>query len=154
MFYELVPIKEVKFFAFLVPRPVFKVFRATRYSPRDTESMNEEIHYKVIKLIEQDAEISQRALSKELGVSLGKVNYCLRALIEKGWVKAKNFKNSKNKLAYRYVLTPEGIQKRGELTSRFLKKKLAEYELLQREIEILRNEVKELGDIEKPTKWQ
>jgi EPS-associated MarR family transcriptional regulator len=106
----------------------------------------EEITYKVIKLIEQNAEISQRTLSKELGVSLGKVNYCLRALIDKGWVKAKNFKNSQNKLAYRYVLTPEGIQKRTELTSRFLKRKLAEYERLQQEIENLRDEVKKLSE--------
>lgn len=108
--------------------------------------MNEEIDYKVIKLIEKDAEISQRALSKELGVSLGKVNYCLRALIDKGWVKAKNFKNSQNKLAYRYVLTPEGVQKRVELTSRFLKRKLDEYEQLQQEIEHLKDEVKLLSN--------
>ena len=108
--------------------------------------MSEEITYKVIKLIEQDAEISQRELSRELGVSLGKVNYCLRALIDKGWVKAKNFKNSQNKLAYRYVLTPEGIQKRTELTSRFLKRKLAEYDRLQLEIKNLRDEVKKLSE--------
>lgn len=110
-----------------------------------TRNMSEEISYKVIKLIEQNAELSQRALSKELGVSLGKINYCLRALIDKGWVKAKNFKNSQNKLAYRYVLTHEGVQKRAELTSRFLKKKLAEYDQIQREIESLRNEVERLS---------
>ena len=85
--------------------------------------MSEELNYKVIKLIEQDAEISQRELSKELGVSLGKVNYCLRALIDKGWVKAKNFKNSQNKLAYRYLLTPHGVQEKAALTTRFLKTK-------------------------------
>ena len=106
--------------------------------------MSEELSYKVIKLIAQDAEISQRQLSRELGVSLGKVNYCLRALIDKGWVKAKNFKNNQNKLAYRYVLTPKGVQKRVEMTSRFLKRKLIEYEQLQGEIENLRQEVKRL----------
>ena len=106
----------------------------------------EETSYKVIKLIEQDAEISQREISKDLGVSLGKVNYCLRALINKGWVKAKNFKNSSNKMAYRYVLTPEGVQKRVELTTRFLKKKLVEYEKLQHEIESLREEVNKLSN--------
>jgi len=108
--------------------------------------MSEELNYKVIKLIEQDAEISQRELSKELGVSLGKVNYCLRALIDKGWVKAKNFKNSQNKLAYRYLLTADGIQQKAALTTRFLKRKLDEYEKLQREIENLQIEVKRLAD--------
>ena len=101
----------------------------------------EELSYKVIKLIEQDAEISQRGLSKELGISLGKVNYCLKALTDKGWVKVKNFKNSNNKLAYRYIITPEGVKKRAELTSHFLKRKLAEYEQLQKEIEDLQSEV-------------
>jgi len=108
--------------------------------------MSEEITYKVIKLIEQDPEISQRDLSKELGVSLGKVNYCLRALIDRGWVKVRNFKNSQNKLAYRYLLTSVGIQEKATLTSRFLKRKLVEYDKLQREIESLQIEVKMLAD--------
>lgn len=103
--------------------------------------MSEEISYKVIKLIEKDPEISQRELSKQLGVSLGKVNYCLRALIDKGWVKARTFKNSQNKMAYRYLLTPHGVQEKTVLTSQFLKRKLLEYEGLKREIEILRDEV-------------
>lgn len=103
----------------------------------------EEIHYKVIKLIEHDPEISQRQLSKELGVSLGKVNYCLKALIDKGWIKAKNFKNSQNKLAYRYLLTPVGIQQKSVITRNFLQRKLKEFEELQREIERLRQDVQE-----------
>ena len=103
--------------------------------------MPDELAYKVIKLIEQEPEISQRELSRELGVSLGSINYCLRALIDKGWVKARNFKNSSNKLAYRYLLTPHGVQQKASLTARFLKYKLAEYEELQREIESLRSEV-------------
>ena len=105
--------------------------------------MSEELSYKVIKLIEDDAEISQRELSKKLDVSLGRVNYCLRALKDKGWVKAKNFKNKQNKLAYRYLITPHGMQEKVALTARFLKRKLVEFEELQLEIEILRNEVKE-----------
>ena len=105
----------------------------------------EEISYQVIKLIEQDPEISQRELSKELGVSLGKVNYCLRALIDKGWVKAKNFKNSQNKMAYRYLLTPHGMQEKTALTMSFLQRKLVEHETLQREIESLRSEVNKIG---------
>jgi EPS-associated MarR family transcriptional regulator len=107
--------------------------------------MSEELSYKVIKLIEHDAEISQRELSKELGVSLGKVNYCLRALIDKGWVKAKNFKNSQNKMAYRYLLTPHGVQEKTALTVSFLRRKLMEHEELQREIESLRSEVKKIA---------
>jgi len=101
----------------------------------------EEIQYKVIKLIEQDPEISQRDLSRELGVSLGKVNYCLKALVDKGWVKAKNFKNNRNKLAYRYLLTPQGMQQKTQLTASFLKRKVVEYERLQEEIAALRKEV-------------
>ena len=106
--------------------------------------MSEEITYKVIKLIEQDAEISQREISKELGVSLGKVNYCLRALVDKGWVKARNFKNSKNKLAYRYKLTPRGIHEKSLLTFGYLRKKIDEYEKLEQEIEHLQNEIQYL----------
>ena len=108
--------------------------------------MSEEISYQVIKLIEQDPEISQRELSKELGVSLGKVNYCLRALIDKGWVKAKNFKNSQNRMAYRSLLTPQGLQKKSALTVIFLKRKLVEHEELQREIESLRDEVEKVKE--------
>ena len=103
--------------------------------------LTDDFSYKVIKLIEQDPEISQRELSRELGVSLGKVNYCLRALIDKGWVKARNFRNSSNKLAYRYILTPNGLQQKTVVATNFLKRKLAEYESLQLEIETLRNEV-------------
>ncbi|MEJ2472244.1 MAG: MarR family EPS-associated transcriptional regulator [Desulfuromonadales bacterium] len=103
--------------------------------------MREEIQYKVIKLIEQNPEISQRELSKELGVSLGKANYCLRALIDRGWVKAKNFKNSQNKMAYRYLLTSKGVQEKSAVAARFLKRKIEEYEKLQLEIASLRNEV-------------
>ena len=107
--------------------------------------MPEEISYKVIKLIEKDPEISQRELSRQLGVSLGKVNYCLRALIDKGWVKARNFKNSQNKLAYRYLLTPHGVQQKAIVAANFLQRKIVEYERLQLEIEKLRHE---LGRIE------
>ncbi len=107
--------------------------------------MSEEISCKVIKLIEKAPEVSQRELSKELGVSLGKVNYCLRALIDKGWVKARNFKNSQNKRAYRYLLTPHGVQQKALVATSFLQRKLVEYERLKREIESLRSEVEQVA---------
>jgi EPS-associated MarR family transcriptional regulator len=99
--------------------------------------MPEETHYKVLKILEQNPQVSQR----ELGVSLGKANYCLKALIEKGLVKANNFKNSANKRAYIYVLTPRGIDAKAKISVRFLQRKLDEYEALRAEIEELQSEL-------------
>ena len=103
--------------------------------------MNEDMHYHVLKYIEANPSITQRELAKELGVSVGKANYCLKALIDKGWVKASNFKNSKKKLAYFYILTPSGIEQKAKITVNFLKRKMNDYEELKQEIEILKNEV-------------
>ena len=100
-----------------------------------------ETHLKVLRCIEDNPEITQRELAEELGVSLGKVNYCLKALIGRGWVKANNFKNSNNKAAYAYLLTPSGIESKAQITMRFLKRKISEYESLKSEIEMLRREV-------------
>ena len=97
-----------------------------------------EIDVRTLKLLEQQPTLNQRELALELGVSLGKVNYCLRALLGKGLLKAQNFKNSKNKLAYAYVLTPAGITARAELTAEFLQVKLREYERLSQEITALK----------------
>ena len=105
--------------------------------------MNEEISYRLFKLIAEDPDISQRKLAIKMGISLGKTNYCLKALIDKGWLKARNFKNSNNKIAYAYVLTPKGLGQKAKITGRFLKHKLREYELLKHEIEQLRQEVSE-----------
>jgi EPS-associated MarR family transcriptional regulator len=96
-----------------------------------------EIDIRTLELLQAQPEISQRELAQELGISLGKVNYCLRALLAKGLLKAQNFKNSKNKLAYAYVLTPAGIAARAELTTEFLQVKVREYERLQKEIAYL-----------------
>ena len=82
--------------------------------------MTKDINYQMLKLIEQNPELSQRQLAEEMGVSLGKVNYCLRALIDKGLVKAKNFKNSSNKAAYLYLLTPRGVEAKAKISVRFL----------------------------------
>ena len=103
--------------------------------------MNEEISYKLIKIIEENPDISQRELAIQMGISLGKVNYCLKAMIEKGWLKACNFKNSYNKIAYAYMLTPKGLGEKAKITARFLKRKVREYELLKNEIEQLRQEI-------------
>ena len=105
--------------------------------------MNEETSYKLFNLVEQQPDISQRELAKEMGVSLGKTNYCVKALMDKGWLKANNFKNSNNKIAYAYVLTPKGMSEKARITNRFLKRKMHEYEMLKTEIKQLRQEVSE-----------
>jgi EPS-associated MarR family transcriptional regulator len=97
-----------------------------------------EIDVRTLQLLEQQPTLNQRELALELGISLGKVNYCLRALLGKGLLKAQNFKNSKNKLAYAYVLTPAGITARAELTAEFLQVKIAEYEKMHAQIVELR----------------
>ncbi|MDO8463815.1 MAG: MarR family EPS-associated transcriptional regulator [Gallionella sp.] len=103
----------------------------------------EDLHYKLLKVLQDNPDLSQRRLAQELGISLGKTNYCLRALIEKGWVKANNFRRSTNKVAYAYLLTPHGIEARARATVQFLKRKVAEHEALANEIELLRDEVKQ-----------
>jgi len=102
--------------------------------------LTDEYRYKILKLVEQNPEISQRELAQALGISLGKTNYCLKALIAVGILKANNFRNSKNKLAYMYLLTPKGIEQKAKITSRFLSNKLQEYEKLQAEIAELKVE--------------
>ncbi|MFC4296745.1 MarR family EPS-associated transcriptional regulator [Castellaniella hirudinis] len=100
----------------------------------------EESHLKVLRLLESDPGLSQRDLSRALGISLGKTNYCMRALLDKGLIKMQNFRNSENKLGYAYLLTPAGIAAKTDLTRNFLKIKMREYETLKQEIEQLRRE--------------
>lgn len=102
--------------------------------------LTDEYRYRILKLLEADPHASQRKIADELGISLGRVNFCLQALIEKGLVKANNFVNSANKRAYLYLLTPKGIEERAIVTARFLKRKMDEYELLKRELEELQRE--------------
>lgn len=104
--------------------------------------LTDEYRYKILKLVQTKPEISQRELAKELGVSLGKTNFCLKALIEKGLLKATNFRNSQNKLAYMYLLTPSGVEEKSKITLRFLKTKMHEYELLKQELKVLVEETK------------
>lgn len=107
--------------------------------------MDDSLRYRILKELQQDPNISQRDLASKLGISLGKVNYCLQGLIHKGWVKANNFKNSKNKLAYAYYLTPSGFDEKAQLTINYLKRRISEYEALEIEIEELRKEVNTLS---------
>lgn len=113
-------------------------------SPVPNILIHDENHLKVLRLLELNPRINQRDLAEGLGVSVGKTNYCLKALLDKGLIKIQNFRNSQNKLAYVYLLTPAGISAKAELTTQFLKHKVAEYELLEREIELLRQEAADL----------
>ena len=98
--------------------------------PAPPAALSDDVHYRLLKLLEERPDASQRELSESLGISLGKVNYCVKALLDQGWVKATNFKNSKNKLAYAYLLTPSGIDAKARITARFLKRKLDEYQAM------------------------
>ena len=100
-----------------------------------------EAHYRVLKALEANPNLSQRQLATELGISVGKANYCIKALIDRGWVKARNFRNSDNKFAYAYVLTPSGIHRKAQLAMRFLEQKRWEFQELKREISILNAEI-------------
>jgi EPS-associated MarR family transcriptional regulator len=102
--------------------------------------LTDEYRYKILKILEANPEISQRDLARELDISLGRVNFCLKALIEKGLLKATNFRNSQNKLAYMYLLTPSGIEEKSLMTAKFLKIKMLEYANLEAEIDQLRRE--------------
>jgi EPS-associated MarR family transcriptional regulator len=103
--------------------------------------VDKEIHLKLLRYLADNPRVTQRELAEHLGVSLGKANYCLRALVEKGMVKARNFKNSAEKRAYLYLLTPKGFKKKAEISVRFLQRKIEEHETLLTEIEELRKEV-------------
>ena len=97
----------------------------------------EDLHFRVLKLLQDNPDLSQRELAERLGVSNGKLHYCIRALMDKGLVKLGNFANSKHHLGYAYLLTPAGISQKASMASNFLKRKMAEYEALQQEIAAL-----------------
>lgn len=105
--------------------------------------LTDEYRYRILKLLESDPHASQRRIAEALGISLGRVNYCLQALIEKGLLKANNFRNSSNKRAYLYLLTPKGIEEKTRVTYRFLQHKLTEYEAIKRELEELRRDAEQ-----------
>ena len=103
--------------------------------------LQEDTYFRVMRLLEENPDLTQRELAEKLGISVGGLNYCLKALMEKGLVKMKNFANSKNKFGYVYVLTPSGMSEKAAITQRFLKRKMEEYEALKVEIENLQRDV-------------
>jgi EPS-associated MarR family transcriptional regulator len=100
-----------------------------------------EEHLNLLREIDANPQMTQRLLSSRLGLSLGKINFLVKVMIEKGFIKAENFKNSKNKIVYLYYLTPTGIEEKARITYRFLKRKIEEYEKLETEIRLLKEEV-------------
>ena len=107
----------------------------------NVDNSTEEIKFKLLKILEKNPDMTQRELAKELGISLGSVNYCLKALIHKGFIKLSNFNENPNKLGYLYLLTPMGITEKTFLTAKFLKRKLQEYVVLKQEIAELKVEI-------------
>lgn len=113
--------------------------------------LTDEYRYRILKLLEADPQASQRRIADELDISLGRVNYCLKALIDKGLVKVNNFRNNANKRTYLYLLTPKGIEEKATVTVRFLRVKLDEYENLTRELDELRREAGKSGSQGRPS---
>ena len=105
--------------------------------------IQEDTHFRIMRILQENPDLTQRELADKLGMSVGGLNYCLNALIDKGFVKMANFSKSKNKFKYVYLLTPQGIAEKVALTSRFLKRKMEEYDALKVEIEALKSEVGE-----------
>ena len=103
--------------------------------------LQEDTYFRILRLLKDKPDLTQREIAEHLGVSTSGLNYCLHALIDKGWVKVHNFSQSKNKFGYVYLLTPNGISEKAVLTGRFLKRKLSEYDELKSEIESLRSDL-------------
>jgi len=105
----------------------------------------QEIRYRLLKILAEKPQLGQREMAKRMGISLGKVNFCVSELATKGWIKITRFRSAKNRIPYTYMLTPKGLEEKGKLTVRFLKRKLAEYEEIKKQVEELHNEVQQEG---------
>ena len=105
------------------------------------KSIDPDVHFRVLHLLEEEPELTQRELAQKLGISLGGVNYCLKALIEIGHIKVSNFSKNLNKSVYLYLLTPKGIAEKAKLTAGFLKRKMMEYHALKKEIDAIKSKV-------------
>lgn len=103
-------------------------------------AQQEDVRFRILRLLQDNPHLTQRELAETLGVSLGKANFCIKALLDKGFIKLHNFQASRNKLAYSYLLTPAGVAEKAALTARFLGRKMLEYEQLKAEIESLKQE--------------
>ena len=103
--------------------------------------LQEDTYFRVLRMLQDNPDMTQREIAEKLGISTSGLNYCLKALIDKGWVKVQNFSQSKNKFGYVYVLTPQGIAEKAMLTGRFLKRKMHEYDALRAEIDALQTEL-------------
>jgi EPS-associated MarR family transcriptional regulator len=106
-----------------------------------TKPVSDDVSFRVLRMLQDTPDLSQRQIASALGVSVGVVNYCLRALAQKGQIKVRNFQSSDNKLRYAYILTPRGMAEKTRLTGAFLKRKMAEYEALKAEIASLETEL-------------
>jgi EPS-associated MarR family transcriptional regulator len=107
--------------------------------------IQQEIRYRLLKLLADEPRIGQRQIAEKMGISLGVVNYCLREFAKKGLIKIHRFKSARNKVPYSYILTPTGVEEKGRVTVRFLKRKIEEYEEIKRQIALLTKEVEENG---------
>jgi EPS-associated MarR family transcriptional regulator len=125
---------------------VEKTFKMVGNLKKKERNVSQEITLQLMAHVEQNPQDTQRAIASELGVSLGSVNYCIKALINKGFLKVENFRKSSNKLGYAYLLTPSGIGEKANLTLSFLKRKQQEYNRLEREIAELQEEVAKLEE--------
>ena len=108
---------------------------------KSSKTQHPDTHFRVMDLIHKNPDISQRELAKEAGISLGSMHYCLKALAQKGWLKANKFKNNPDKSVYLYLLTPEGIVQKSKLAIDFLRRKKQEFDELKREIDELTEEI-------------
>ena len=109
--------------------------------PNRGADFQKDIQFRVLRRLHETPDLSQRTLAKELGISLGSVNYCFQALVEKGWIKMQNFGQSQHKLGYAYLITPSGLSQKTKLTAAFLRRKMAEYDSLSNEILELKAEL-------------
>ena len=105
--------------------------------------LQEDTTYRVLRMLQANPDLTQREIAQQLGMSTSGLNYCLRALIDKGWVKVQNFGHSKNKFGYLYLLTPAGISQKAKMTSQFLQRKMLEHQQLTQEIQALTSELKD-----------
>jgi len=130
---------------FLELKPLDKL-RSVFYKIQPMKTAHQqEIHYRLLNLLADEPRLRQQDMARMLGISIGKVNYCIAELASKGLIKIKRFKNANAKLPYTYLLTPHGMEEKGRITIRFLKRKLEEYDEIKRQIEALTQDVEQNG---------